>query len=294
MTRRDSLLALLVVVLWGLNFVVIDAGLADVPPLVLLTLRFVLVVVPAIFFIKRPAVPWRIILSMGLFLSLGQFALLYLALHLGMPAGLASLVAQTQIVFTVLIAAVVRKERPTPRQSAGLAIGLIGLAVVIIAHGAVAPWLPLLVTLAAALSWSIGNVIGRSATGASGLSMVVWSAIVVPVPAFLLSLLVDGAPVVFDALGSLSLAAILSTLYTVVFASFVGYGIWNTLLARHEAAQVVPFALLIPVVGVISAWVFQGEAPTPLELIGGAVMVAGLAVATVRFVRGSRAVVVPE
>ncbi|NQX28365.1 EamA family transporter [Microbacteriaceae bacterium VKM Ac-2854] len=288
MTRRDTLLALLVVLLWGVNFVVIDAGLADVPPLLLLTLRFTVVALPAVFFIRKPDAPWRVIVGVGLFMSLGQFALLYLALHLGMPAGLASLVLQTQIVFTVVIAAVVLRERPSRRQVLGLGIGVAGLAVVMLAHGVVAPWLPLLVTVAAALSWAIGNVIGRGAKGASGLSLVVWSALVVPIPAFALALVVDGPPTIFAALGTLSPAAILSTLYTVVFASFVSYGIWNSLLAKHPAAQVVPFALLIPVVGVLAAWLFQGEVPTVLELVGGAVMVIGLAVATVRRVSAPR------
>lgn len=282
MTRRHSLLALLVVVLWGLNFVVIDVGLADVPPLVFLALRFAAVAVPAVFFVPRPRASLRMVATIGAFMSFGQFALLYLAISLGMPAGLASLVVQAQIVFTVLIAAVALRERPTPRQLAGLVVGVVGLAVVGLSHGAVAPWLPFVVCLGGALSWAIGNVLTRRAKGASGLSLVVWSALVVPVPALLLSLVVDGGPAVLGALQGLSLAAVLSTLYTAVFASLIGYGIWNSLLARYPAASVVPFTLLVPVIGVLSAWALLGETPSLGELIGGAVMVAGLAVATIR------------
>ncbi|NRG40585.1 EamA family transporter [Rathayibacter sp. VKM Ac-2835] len=286
MTRRHSLLALLVVLLWGLNFVVIDVGLADVPPLLFLAMRFTVVAVPAVFLVPRPAAPLRTVATIGAFMSLGQFALLYLALALGMPAGLASLVVQAQIVLTVLIAAVLLKERPTRRQSIGLVVGVAGLVIVALSHGAVAPWLPFVVCLGGALSWAIGNVLTRRAKGASGLSLVVWSALVVPIPALLLSLLVDGGPAIADALQGLSLAAILSTLYTAVFASLIGYGIWNSLLARYPAASVVPFTLLVPVVGVLSAWVLLGEVPSVGVLIGGAVMVAGLAVATIR--RGRR------
>ncbi|QHF23253.1 EamA family transporter [Rathayibacter sp. VKM Ac-2804] len=286
MTRRHSLLALLVVLLWGLNFVVIDVGLADVPPLLFLAMRFTVVAVPAVFLVPRPAAPLRTVATIGAFMSLGQFALLYLALALGMPAGLASLVVQAQIVLTVLIAAVLLKERPTRRQSIGLVVGVAGLVIVALSHGAVAPWLPFVVCLGGALSWAIGNVLTRRAKGASGLSLVVWSALVVPIPALLLSLLVDGGPAIADALQRLSLAAILSTLYTAVFASLIGYGIWNSLLARYPAASVVPFTLLVPVVGVLSAWVLLGEVPSVGVLIGGAVMVAGLAVATIR--RGRR------
>lgn len=288
MTRRHSLLALVVVVLWGLNFVVIDVGLADVPPLLFLAMRFAVVALPAVFFVPRPQAPLRTVFVIGAFMSLGQFALLYLALALGMPAGLASLVVQAQIVLTVLIAAVVLRERPTPRQLAGLVVGVAGLVIVGVAHGSVAPWLPFVVCLGGALSWAIGNVLTRRAKGASGLSLVVWSALVVPVPALLLSLVVDGAPAIAEALQGLSLAAVLSTLYTAVFASLVGYGIWNSLLPRYPAASVVPFTLLVPVVGVLSAWALLGETPSIGELIGGAVMVAGLAVATIRRTRRTR------
>ena len=261
MSLRHSLLALLVVVIWGANFVIIDAGQADVPPLLFLALRFLVVCIPAIFFLKPPAIGWRQLLLVGGFLSLGQFALLYLALALGMPPGLASLLLQTQVMFSLVVAALVLHERPTRRQLIGITIGMLGLSLVIIGHSQEAPWLPLVITLAAALSWSIGNVLARRARAASGLSLVVWSGLVVPLPALALSLIVDSPPVVWQALTGLSWVAILSTVYTAVFASLIGYGIWNSLLARYPTSAVVPFTLLVPVVGILAAWLVQGEVP---------------------------------
>jgi len=287
MSPRHSLLALLVVVIWGLNFVVIDAGLVDVPPLVFLALRFIAVCIPAIFFIRPPKIGWRNIVLIGSFLSLGQFALLYLALALGMPPGLASLILQTQVIFSLVISALFLHERPTRRQLVGTIVGMLGLIVVIVGHSSAAPWLPLLVTLGSALAWAIGNVLARRSKAASGLGLVVWSGTVVPLPALALALVVESPPVVWDALSHLSLAAILSTLYTAVAASLVGYGIWNTLLARYPTSAVVPFTLLVPVVGIIAAWVVQGEVPGVIELLGGAVMLAGLAAAVVQWRRAS-------
>ena len=283
MSPRHSLLALLVVVIWGLNFVVIDAGLVDVPPLVFLALRFIAVCIPAIFFVRPPKIGWRNIVLIGSFLSLGQFALLYLALALGMPPGLASLILQTQVIFSLVISALFLHERPTRRQLIGTIVGMLGLIVVIVGHSSAAPWLPLLVTLGSALSWAIGNVLARRSKAASGLGLVVWSGTVVPLPALALALVVESPPVVWDALSHLSLAAILSTLYTAVAASLVGYGIWNTLLARYPTSAVVPFTLLVPVVGIVAAWLVQGEVPGVLELLGGAVMLAGLAAAVVQW-----------
>ena len=283
MTLRHSLLATLVVVIWGANFVVIDAGQADdVPPLLFLALRFVVVVVPAIFFIKPPPIGWRNIVAIGATLSLAQFALLYLALALGMPPGLASLLLQTQVIFSIVVAAVVVRERPTARQLVGTVIGMTGLVVVVVGHSQTAPWLPLIVTLASALAWAVGNVLARRAGARSGLSLVVWSGAVVPLPSLALSLIVDSPPVVWAALQSISPLAIASTVYTAVFASLIGYGIWNSLLARYPTSAVVPFTLLVPVVGILAAWFVQGEVPSATELIGGAIMLAGLAAAVVQ------------
>lgn len=282
MSLKHSLLAILVVVIWGANFVVIDAGQADVPPLVFLALRFLVVCVPAIFFLKPPPIGWRNILAIGATLSLAQFALLYLALALGMPPGLASLLLQTQVIFSILIAAVALGERPTRRQLIGALIGMGGLAIVIVGHSQVAPWLPLVVTLLSALAWTVGNVLTRRSKARSGLSLVVWSGAVVPLPALALSLVIDSPPVVWDALSSLSWVAILSTVYTAVFASLIGYGIWTSLLARYPTSAVVPFTLLVPVVGILTAWLVQGEVPTAAEFIGGAIMLAGLAAAVIQ------------
>ena len=281
MTPRHTLLALLVVVIWGVNFVAIDLGLAHVPPLVFLAMRFVLVAVPAVFFIRPPAIGWRNILLIGAFLSLGQFTLLYLALSLGMPPGLASLLLQTQIVFSVIVSSLLLREHPTRRQLVGIVIGMAGLAVVVVGHTHAAPWLPLVITLLAALSWAIGNVLSRRARAASGLSLVVWSGLVVPIPSFGLALLVDGPQAVSYSLTHLSIAAILSTVYTAVAASLVAYTIWNSLLARYPTGAVVPFTLLVPVIGILAAWVVYRENPTASELIGGAIMLGGLAAAVV-------------
>lgn len=281
MSLKHSLLAVLVALLWGLNFVVIDEGLDGVPPLLFLAMRFVFVAFPLVFFVPRPAAGWRAVVAVGTFMSLGQFSLLYIALDIGMPAGLASLVLQAQVIFTILIATVVLRERPSGRQITGATIGTAGLVLVVVAYGASAPVIPVLVMLGAALSWATGNVITRHAGISSGFSLVVWSALVVPVPAFVLSLVVDGGDEIGRAVTNLSGAAIASTAYTVLGASLLGYGIFNSLLARYPAGAVVPFILLVPVVGIATAWLVQGEVPSGLEIVGGVVMLVGVAAATI-------------
>jgi O-acetylserine/cysteine efflux transporter len=282
MSLRHSLLAVLVMVIWGANFVVIDKGLEEVPPLVFLALRFTFVAFPLVFFVPRPRADWRAVVAVGAFMSLGQFSLLYLALNLGLPAGVASLVLQAQVILTIVLAGVVLRERATRRQAVGAAIGTAGLMTVVAAHAASAPLTPMLVVLGAALAWAIGNVISRRAGIASGFSLVVWSALVVPLPALALALLVDGGGEVGHSLTHLSASAIASTAFTVICSSLLGYGIWNSLLARYPAGAVMPFVLLVPVVGIITAWIVEGEVPSALEVVGGTVMLAGVATATVR------------
>jgi O-acetylserine/cysteine efflux transporter len=288
------LFAILVAVIWGVNFVAIHLGLEDMPPTLFVAVRFVAVLIPAIFFVPRPAARMRDVLLIGVFLSLGQFGLLYTALALGMPPGLASLVLQAQVVLTVVFAALTLREAPTRTQLLGVLVGVVGLVVVGSGRGADTPVLAFVVTLAAAASWAIGNVIARrvgSAQSASGplagLSMTVWSAIVVPLPMLALSLVVDGPDAVGFALTHLTVPQLLSTAYTAWLASLVGYGLWNTLLARHPASAVVPFTMLVPPVGIAAAWIVLGEMPTPTELSGGVVLLLGVAIAT-GMLRGRR------
>lgn len=284
MSPRHTLLAIAVTLIWGANFVVIDAGLHDIPPLTFAALRFVAVLLPAIFLVPRPAVPWRDIALVGGFMSLGQFGLLYTSLHLGMPPGLASLVLQVQVMFTVVIAAVALRERPSVRQQVGVLVGLVGLGVVAMGRSADTPLVALVLCLAAALSWAAGNVVSRRVSSgsavsrSSGLSMTVWSALVVPVPMFALSLLIDGPAAVAEGLRHADLVTLGSTLYTAYLCSLFGYGVWNTLLARYPTASVVPFTLLVPVSGIATAWLARGERPTLGTAVGGVLLMLGVLV----------------
>lgn len=273
---KDVLAACLVMVVWGVNFVVIDWGLRDVPPLLFVALRFSVVLL-ALPFVPRPAAPLGRVLLVGCAMSLGQFGLLYTALAAGMPPGLASLVLQLQAVVTVVVAALVLAERPALLQWAGVGLGVVGLGVVALGRGGAVPLLALVLAVGAAVSWATGNVLVRHLKVPGGLGLTVWSALVVPVPLLALSLVVDGPDVVGFALTHLSAAAWLSTLYTAVLASLVGYGIWNRLLQQHPASEVAPFTLLVPPVGIAAAWLVAGERLTPTALAGGALLVVGVA-----------------
>ncbi|HJQ04546.1 MAG TPA: EamA family transporter [Nocardioides sp.] len=279
MTRRDCLLAALVAGIWGFNFVVIDWGMGEVPPLVFVAVRFTAVLVPAVFLIPKPDLPWRTIVGVGAFMSLGQFAFLYVAMDRGMPPGLAGLVLQAQVVLTILLAAGILKERPTAAQTAGVALGVAGLVVVGLGRGGHIPLLALVLCLLAALMWAIGNVVSRASGATGGLALTVWSALVVPVPVLLLAIALDGPHTLTVAAHAFGWKALLSTLYTAGLASLTGYAIFNGLLARNRSSAVVPWVLLVPPVSIGSAWLLLGEQPSVAVLAGGALLIAGVLVA---------------
>lgn len=280
MAPRHVGLALLVVLIWGVNFVVIHEGLPGMPPLLFAAIRFaaVCLVLP---FVKRPAVRWRDLAAVGLLMSAGQFGFLYSALAAGLASGLASLVLQAQALFTVVIAAVVLREKPRPVQVAGLVVALTGLLVVAVGRSGATPLTGLVLCLAAAACWGAGNVAARRCAGASGLGLTVWGSVFVPVPLLALSLLLDGPAAIGTALTHVGLAAVLSTAYTVVLASLVGYTIWNGLLGRYPAASVAPFTLLVPVVGLFAGWLVLDERPVAASFVGGALLLLGVAVVVV-------------
>jgi O-acetylserine/cysteine efflux transporter len=279
--RRDTFLAALVAVLWGFNFVVIDWGMGSVPPLLFAAIRFTVVAVPACFLIPRPPMPFRAVAAVGAFMSLGQFGFLYLSMHLGMPPGLAALVLQAQVVFTIVIASFALRERPSAAQVTGVGLGVAGLAVVgcgvLGGHGV--PLSALVLCLLAGLSWGVGNVVSRAVKAPGGLALTAWSATVVPVPLLGLSLLVDGPGATARGLTHLGWNGVLSTIYTAGLCSLVGYAVFNRLLARYPAGNVVPWVLLAPVVAMAASWALLGEDPGSLSLVGAVLLVAGVLIA---------------
>lgn len=286
MNRRDMLLAAGVATAWGFNFLVIDWGMTGIPPLLFVAIRFA-VVAAFVVVVPRPAASWASVVGVGLFMSLGQFGLLYTSLALGLQPGLAALLLQAQAVFTVVIAAGVLRETPTIGQGVGVAIGVVGLAAVAVGRGGDAPALAVVLALGAALSWAVGNVISRRAGVVVGrgrlgvLSLTVWSAVVVPVPALVLALVVDGPSAITAGLAAFGGRAALSTLYTAGLCTLVGYAVFNGLLARNPSAAVVPWVLLAPVVAMVSAAAPRGQIPAPAEVVGGLLLVAGVLATTV-------------
>lgn len=277
MPLSHSLAALLVTAIWGLSFVVIKLGVGTMPPLLLAALRFLFAALPAVFFVPRPKTDWRNVIAYGFFLGVAQFGLLFAAISLGMPASLASVVMQAQVFFTILFAALVMGERPGPHQVIGGVVASSGLVLIAWPRMTGGDAVPFLMTVLAAAAWGVANIVSKRAGRVDMLGFIVWSSLVAPLPLFGLSLWLDGPAQVFDALKNMDGGTVAAVAYLAYPTTVFAFGIWAYLLSRHPAATVTPFALFVPVAGILGSALILGEAMHPIEAIGGAVIVLGLA-----------------
>lgn len=271
------LLALAVTVIWGLSFVVTKIGVDAMPPLLLCALRFLFAALPAVFLVPRPKTDWRIVAAYGFFLGVAQFGLLFAAIAIGMPASLASLVMQAQVFFTILFAALLMGERPARPQVLGGIVACLGLVLIAWARFNGSEALPFLMTVTAAAAWGVANIISKRAGRVDMLGFVTWASLVPPLPLIGLSLFLDGPERVLEALTHLNGSTIGAVAYLAYPTTVFAFAVWAYLLSRHPAATVAPFALLVPVAGILGSWSFLGETMRPIEALGGAVIVIGLA-----------------
>lgn len=285
LSRGDWLCALAVILIWGLNFVVMKLGLQNLSPMLLGALRFCVASLPFIWFVKPPTVPWRYLLAYGLAQGLGQFGLLFLGLRLGMTAGMASVVMQTQAFFTIILASALLHERARPAQWLGLLLAFGGLVVIALGRGEGSTQMTLagfVLTLGAALMWAISNLVARRAAqvapGYTPFAFIVWSSLVPILPFTAIAVGQDGWSNVHQQLTALDGQAAFAVLYLALLATLLAYSLWTRLLQRHAAARVTPFSLLVPVVGLLAALVVLQEHPTTWQWLGTAAVLAGLLV----------------
>ena len=273
-----ALLAIAVTAVWGTNFVVIHIGLDQLPPLLFAALRFLGALLPAALLLKWPrGVPWRNLAAYGVLVGAGQFGLLYIAMNGHITPGLASLVVQTQVFFTIAMAAAFNGERLHRRQVLALLITLVGVGVILMhTDGATTP-LGLTLVLAAAASWAASNIVVRATPTADMLAYVVWASLFAVPPLFALSFAFEGWPAIRDGLASADTVTWAAVAWQALGNTLFGYAAWSWLLARHAVANVAPMALMVPVFGIAASALWLGEPLQTWKLVAAALVMAGLA-----------------
>jgi O-acetylserine/cysteine efflux transporter len=279
-------IAVLVAAVWGLNFVIIEVGLEDFPPLLLSALRYLLALLPlALLGGRRPA-PWRWIIAAGTAIGLVQFSLLFIGMDVGMPAGLASVLMQTQALFTIAFAVPLLGERIRPGQAVGVLLALAGLALVAGGLDGGATVGGFLLVLGAAAGWGAGNIIVRAAKPDDPVRFMTWICLVPPLPLAALSLALEGPDEIGAALAGLDLGGLGAVAYLAFAATTLGWALWGSLLKRYPAAVVAPFSMLVPAFGLGFAALLLGEPLTLRKLAATALVVGGVLIT----LRGASAV----
>jgi O-acetylserine/cysteine efflux transporter len=287
MKPSDVLLALAAVIIWGSNFVVIKIGLQGLPPILFTTLRFLFAALPLAFFIKRPAIPLKLLAGFGMFQFALQFTLLFWGMKLGFPPGLASLVIQLQVFFTIGFAVLMLGERPLATQMFGALIAFAGMALVAVHLEAKATVIGFIMVVAAGVCWASANIItkkiGTAGTGTAGpgktnpMALVVWGSLLATPPLALASLLIEGPGAWTQAAAQFSWVSAGAVLFNSYPNTIIGFGIWSMLMRKYPAAQIAPFALLVPVTGMIASALILDEPLQWWKITAGMLVLAGLA-----------------
>lgn len=270
------LLVLVVILVWGINFLFVTLSLQEIPPLELCALRFILASIPAIFFIKPPAIPFRMIVLYGLIMFALQFSLLFIGMHAGMTPGIASLIMQVQVFFSIFFAVLFLGEQPSIWQIAGAIVSFIGIGVVALHLDKNISLVGMLCLLSAAATWGVGNLITKKIGSINMFSLVIWGCFIACIPMLLLALILEGPTSMIASYHHLTWVGFSSLLYIVYISTLVGYGVWNWLLSRYPVGAIVPFTLLIPVVGMISSILVFGEPVQLWKITAGLLVILGL------------------
>jgi len=272
-------LALAIVAVWGTNFVVIKLSLAAFPPFLFAALRYTFAFIPLAFFISRPQVSWTNLCAYGVAIGVGQFGILYFAIDGRISPGLASLVIQTQVFFTIGFAMFFAKERLRLYQAVAVSVSMTGLGIIALHTDADTTFVGMALVVFAGLSWGIANTVSRRAGSINMLSYVVWASLFSLPPLFLISLIFEGG---WEQMSTSMITAPMGAWAGVFWQSWgntvFGYAAWAWLLSKHPAAVVAPAPLLVPIFGMGASAYFLSE-PLPLwKILAAGLVIAGLIV----------------
>jgi len=276
LTPKHLVLALMTVIIWGTNFIAIFVALEELPPFLFVAVRLGLSALPLALFLPRPKGPIKYIIGYGLFNYALQFGLLFSGIHLGLSPGLASLLLQVQVFFSIGLAFILFRDRPSPMKICGSLISFVGIAMVASNINGEATLFGLVLTLLAALSWAFGNIFVKKVNAESALSLVVWGNLVAFPFMLATSFFVDGPSTMLGSLQNISWQALASVAFVVYVSTHLGYGMWSFLMKTYSTSVVVPFTLLIPVFGLLSSALFLGEELSPWKLWASLLIMAGL------------------
>jgi len=279
MTKKHQLLAFIVTLIWGTNFVFIKYGLDELPAFLFVTIRFILVAIPLVFFLPKPKASWSLIAAYGILIGFGQFGIMFYAMQNNLSPGLASLVLQIQVFFSIIFAMYLFNESLARMQWLALAISFSGIALIASSlTGAQTTLFGLALALVAATNWALGNMVVKKAGKVDIIAFLAYSSLfAVPVLA-IMSFYFEGWDVIKSSLQSASMTSVYVVLWQTIGNTLIGYGLWNFLLGRYNAVAVIPWALLVPVSGMTASYFMLDEPMPAWKLVAACLILLGLTV----------------
>lgn len=278
MSIPHTLFAILIVAIWGVNFVFIEFALQDFSPFFLCALRFFLASVPAIFFIKCPIASFKLVAAYGLIMFGLQFTLVFLGMHTGMTPGLTSLLMQVQIFFSVFFAALFLGEKPLVWQLIGAFVSFLGIGLIAMHLDHTITFAGFLFIISAAAAWGLGNLVTKKINQVSMMALVVWGSFVACIPMIFLSLLVEGTSSILTSIHQVTWLGVAAVSYITYVSTWIGYGMWGWLLSRYPVGTVVPFTILVPIFGMLSSVIILGEPLQSWKIIAALFVILGLCI----------------
>jgi len=279
LSKFDLAMGVLVTVIWGSNFSVIEMGLKDLDPYLLTALRFTFSAIPLVFLIKRPPdVSLKIIAAYGLLFGVGLWWLVNVAMHIGTSPGLASLILQFSAFFTIILSAVVFRERVSRAQRVGIGISFAGLILVIYLTDESSPLPGIALILLAALSWSLCNLIVKKNRPANMVAFIVWSSLFSAPPLYLMTYLARGSQPFYGLVENIGMSSVFSIVFQSYITTIFGYMVWNNLMKKYAAAVVAPLSLIVPISGVLTSYLLFDEDMGYDKLAAIALVMLGIAV----------------
>lgn len=278
MRFQDLILLMLIVMVWGFNFVVIKVGLHDIPPLTLCSLRFLLTGIPAVFFLKRPEIPFKTLVTYGLTMFALQFGFLFAGIYAGVTSGLAALITQIQVIFTVVLAAFFLNDKPNVWQMLGILVAFLGIMFVGFELEGSVPLLGFLFIVAAGGFWSVGNLMAKKIGSVNMFSLVIWGNLIAFFPTFACAVFFEGTDAMSLSYHKANLIIVAAIMYLVYFSTMFGYGTWSWLVKNYPIATIAPYALLVPILGFLSSALVLHEPLQSWKIIAAVMVILGLCI----------------
>jgi len=278
MSFKDFLIGVLITFIWGVNFSVIKLGLLSLDSFMLTGFRFMLCALPLVFFIKKPDVKMSYIISYGLIFGVGLWGMVTLGIYFGISAGVASLVLQSSVFFTIILGAIILKEKIDKSKKIGFIFALFGLALIISVTDGSVTIVGVILVLIGAISWSVANILVKKSGVKEMFPFIIWSSLFSPIPLFILAYLTQGSIVYVDFFKHLDSMAIFSILFQVYPTTLIGYWVWNSLLQKYPISNVAPLSLLVPIFGLLGSFLIFNEEIGALKALACIFIMLGLIV----------------